>query len=183
MDGFVRGQLLLLALAMCTFTTGMAVLGVPFWLAMGPIAAVVYLVPYVGVLSGAIVTALLTALGGGDTAQWLGVLFLFAGFYSVDLLLITPKLIGDRVGLPPLAVLLGIIAFGDLFGVVGVLIAVPLLACARILLLEALDRYRRSEAYLGPSAGSGSAAVEAGAVVAPSPSEPGRPEPAPPEAP
>ncbi|MBI5611035.1 MAG: AI-2E family transporter, partial [Deltaproteobacteria bacterium] len=149
LDGFVRGQLMLLALAGSCFTLGMGLLGVPFFLVMGPIAAVLYLVPYVGVVVGCLLTALLTALSDADGGHLLGIVFLFAVFYGADLLFITPRLIGNRVGLPPLAVLLGIIAFGELFGIIGVLIAVPLLACGRILLLEALDRYRHSAAYLG----------------------------------
>lgn len=149
LDGFVRGQLMLLALAGSCFTLGMGLLGVPFFLVMGPIAAVLYLVPYVGVVAGCLLTALLTALSDADGGHLLGIVFLFAVFYGADLLFITPRLIGNRVGLPPLAVLLGIIAFGELFGIIGVLIAVPLLACGRILLLEALDRYRHSVAYLG----------------------------------
>lgn len=149
LDGFVRGQLLLLSLATACFTCVMGVLGVPFFLVMGPLAAVLYLVPYVGVVAGSLLTLLLTALSDGEGGHLLGIVVLFGAFYTADLLVITPRLIGNRVGLPPLAVLLGIIAFGELFGIIGVLLAVPLLACGRILLLEAVDRYRRSHAYLG----------------------------------
>lgn len=151
MAGFVRGQLLLFSLACCAFTLGLALTGVPFALVIGPIAAVLYLVPYVGVVIGMVMSATLGVLSGQQGWQTLAVLALFGGFYSVDLLFITPRLIGNRVGLPPLAVLLGIIAFGELFGIIGVLIAVPVLACGRILLLEALDRYQQSSAYLGES--------------------------------
>ncbi len=149
MAGFVRGQLLLFSLACCAFTLGLALTGVPFSLVIGPIAAVLYLVPYVGVVIGLVMSATLGLLSGQQGWDTIAVVALFGGFYGVDLLFITPRLIGNRVGLPPLAVLLGIIAFGELFGVIGVLIAVPVLACGRILLLEALDRYQRSSAYLG----------------------------------
>ncbi|MBM4341778.1 MAG: AI-2E family transporter [Deltaproteobacteria bacterium] len=149
MAGFVRGQLLLLALATTWLTGSMAALDVPFWLVMGPIAAVVYLVPYVGVLTGLAITVLLQLLGGEPGWHVAGLALAFAAFYTADLLFITPRIIGNRVGLPPLAVLLGIIAFGELFGVIGVLLAVPLLACGRILLLEAVARYRLTAAYLG----------------------------------
>ncbi len=149
MAGFVRGQLMLFSLACSAFTLGLALAGVPFALVMGPIAAVLYLVPYVGVMIGLAMSATLGLLSGQAGWETLAVVLLFAGFYAIDLLFITPRLIGNRVGLPPLAVLLGIIAFGELFGVIGVLIAVPVLACARILLLEAVHRYQRSAAYLG----------------------------------
>ena len=152
MAGFVRGQLMLFGLAALYLTVGMAVLGVNFWLVLGPMAAVLYLVPYVGVLTGAVLTLLLQVLANAAGWQLLGAVGLFAAFYLVDLLVITPRVIGNRVGLPPLAVLLGIIAFGELFGVIGVLLAVPLLACGRILLLEAVDRYRHSATYLAVTA-------------------------------
>lgn len=150
MAGFVRGQLMLFSLACTAFTVGLALTGVPFSLVMGPIAAVLYLVPYVGVVIGLVMSVTLGLLSGQAGWDALAVVMLFAGFYAADLLFITPRLIGNRVGLPPLAVLLGIIAFGELFGVTGVLIAVPVLACARIFLLEAVGRYHRSSAYLGP---------------------------------
>jgi len=154
MAGFVRGQLLLFGLATCVLTGGMAALDVPFWLVMGPLAAVLYLVPYVGVVSGAALTVLLQLLANADGWRVVAAIGLFALFYAVDLIAITPRMIGNRVGLPPLAVLLGIIAFGELFGVIGVLLAVPLLACGRILLLEAIGRYRASTTYLGADPGA-----------------------------
>lgn len=160
MAGFVRGQLLLLCLAGAWLTTGMALLGVPFWLVIGPISAALYLIPYVGVLTGAVLTLLLQLLGGGENWQLLATIGLFASLYTADMLVFTPRVIGNRVGLPPLAVLLGIIAFGELFGVIGVLLAVPLLACGRILLLEALDRYRQSAAYLAPHASEAATAPQ-----------------------
>lgn len=150
LGGFLRGQLLLLSLASLAFTSGLLLLHVPYALVLGPMAAIVYLVPYLGVMTGGLVCAVLAGVSGPGLWQPLSVLALFAGFYTLDLLFITPKLIGDRVGLHPLAVLLGIIGFGEVLGVVGVLLAIPVLACARILLLEALEQYRHSWAYSPP---------------------------------
>lgn len=147
--GFLRGQLLLFLAATITFTGGLLVLEVPFAPVMGPLAAVLYLVPYVGVLTGTLLCALLSGLAGQGIAQVLGVLLLFGAFYGLDLLIITPRLIGNRVGLKPIVVLLGIIAFGQLFGTIGVLLAVPVLASGRILVLELMERYRASAAYRG----------------------------------
>jgi len=159
--GFLRGELLLLALAVGAFTFGLALLEVPFALVIGPMVAVIYLVPYVGVLVGAVLCVLLSVLAGHAPLQTLLVAGLFLSFYTVDLLFITPRLIGNKVGLRPLVVLLGIIAFGELFGLIGVLIAIPLLATGRILLLEAIERYRSSHAYLGEVQASASVHVAA----------------------
>lgn len=147
--GFLRGELFLFTVATLAFTLGLAVLDVPFALVVGPVVAVMYLVPYVGVAAGAVLCLILSLLAGHSALQTGGVAALFLVFYTVDLLFITPRLIGNRVGLPPLVVLLGILAFGELFGLIGVLIAIPLLATGRILLLEAMEQYRASATYMG----------------------------------
>jgi predicted PurR-regulated permease PerM len=149
LGGFIRGELLLLVLATVVFTGGLALLGVPYALVVGPMVAVIYLVPYVGVVAGVVVCTSLSLMAGHAPLRTLGVVALFFAFYGTDLLYITPRIIGNRVGLRPIAVLLGIIACGELFGPVGVLLAIPLLACGRILLLEVYETYRASPVYLG----------------------------------
>lgn len=147
--GFLRGELLLFAAATVAFTVGLGIMEVPFFLVVGPMAAMMYLVPYVGVLAGGVLCLVLSALAGHTLLHVLGVVGLFATFYLTDLLYLTPRLIGNRVGLRPVVVLLGIIAFGELFGLIGVLLAIPMLATARILLVEATEKYRSSVAYRG----------------------------------
>ncbi len=147
LKGFLRGELLLFLLASLTFTVGLLALDVGFAALLGPFVALIYLVPYVGVLVGtvlALAVALLEAPGWGTFG---GVLTLFLSFYTIDLLFITPRLIGGRVGLRPLVVLLGIVAGGELLGVMGVLLAIPCLAVGRIVLLECLAWYRSSEFF------------------------------------
>jgi len=151
---FLRAELLLWVLASSIFTAGLLVLRVPMAALLGPFVAAIYLVPYIGVIFG-LTLALAVALVESPTlATFAGVSILFGGFYSIDAVFITPRVIGGRVGLRPLVVLLGIVAGGELFGVIGVLLAIPLLAVGRILLLEFLDKYRNSDAYLAVPAGS-----------------------------
>jgi predicted PurR-regulated permease PerM len=150
--GFVRGELLLFALASAAFTSGLLVLDVPFAALVGPVAGLVYLIPYVGVISGLVVALALALLETPSWGTFAGVTTVFGAFYAIDLLFITPRLIGGRVGLRPLVVLLGIIAGGELLGIAGILLAVPVLAVGRILLLESIEAYRRSPAFLGAAA-------------------------------
>ncbi len=152
--GFLRGELLLFAAATCAFTVGLGALQVPFFLVVGPMAALMYLVPYVGVVAGVVLCLSLSALAGHTFLHVLGVVGLFAAFYVTDLLYLTPRLIGNRVGLRPVVVLLGIIAFGELFGLIGVLLAIPVLATGRILVLEAMEKYQTSATYLGDATAS-----------------------------
>ena len=74
---------------------------------------------------------------------------LFGTFYIIDLLFITPRIVGGRAGVAPLTVLLGIIAGGELFGLLGILLAIPGLAVAQILIVEMTAIYKRSSFYLG----------------------------------
>jgi predicted PurR-regulated permease PerM len=145
--GFLRGELLLMTTAIVSFTVGLLALDVPFALLMGPIAGVIYLVPYLGVLTGATLCVLMSLLTDHSSWQIGGVAVLFGLFYSVDLLFITPRIIGNRVGLKPVVVLLGIIAMGELAGLTGILLALPLLAVTRILLDEAITDYRLSATF------------------------------------
>ncbi len=145
--GFLRGELLLMTSAIVAFTVGLLALDSPFAWVMGPIAGAIYLVPYLGVLTGASLCLLLSLLTDHSAWQIGGVALLFGGFYATDLLYITPRVIGNQVGLKPVVVLLGIIAMGELAGLTGILLALPLLAVGRILLDEAIHDYRQSAAY------------------------------------
>lgn len=151
LTGFVRGELLLFVLASASFTAGLLVLDVPFAALIGPVAGALYLVPYLGVLTGALIALLMALPEAPNWPTFAGVVSLFAVFYGVDLLFITPRLIGGRVGLQPIVVLLGIIAGGELLGIPGIVLAVPFLAVVRILLLESVAAYRRSAAFLAPA--------------------------------
>ncbi|MEY3013394.1 MAG: hypothetical protein RIT45_2129 [Pseudomonadota bacterium] len=145
--GFVRGELLLFILASMSFTAGLMVLEVPFAALIGPVAGALYLVPYLGVVTGAAIALLLALPEAPSWATFAGVTSVFAVFYGVDLLFVTPRLIGGRVGLQPIVVLLGIIAGGELLGIAGIVLAVPFLAVVRILLIESIDAYRRTAAF------------------------------------
>ncbi len=151
LKGFLGGELVLFLLASLAFTSGLLVLGVPFAALVGPAVAFIYLVPYIGLLLGAGLAIGFSLLEQPSLGTVTGVVVVFATFYVIDLIFITPRIIGGRVGLAPLVVLLGIVAGGELFGIIGVLLAIPCLAVARILLVELIEAYRRSAAYLGPN--------------------------------
>jgi predicted PurR-regulated permease PerM len=149
LKGFIRGELLLFTLASTAFTSGLLVLDVGFAALIGPLVAVIYLVPYIGMVFGTLLALAVAMLEAPSLTTFIGVLAVFMSFYIIDLLFITPKVIGGRVGLRPLAVFLGVMAGGHLFGVVGVLLAIPGLAVGRIVLVELLASYRKSSTYLG----------------------------------
>ena len=157
LKGFLGGEFLLFVLASLAFISGLVALEVPFAGLVGFACALVYLIPYIGLIIGICLAIAFSLLNQPSLATMTGVLAVFGTFYVIDLLFITPRVIGGRVGLTPLVVLLGIIAGGELFGIIGVLLAIPSLAVARILLVELVDAYRRSAAFRGESADPASA--------------------------
>lgn len=137
---YLRGQLLVMGLLAVLYTVGLAVVGLKLALPIGVFTGLAVFVPYLGFGVG-MVLALLAALLQFQTL--LGVA-LVGGVYMVgqviESMYLTPRLLGERIGLHPITVIFALLAFGHLFGFVGVLIALP----ASAVLLVAVRRVRRS---------------------------------------
>ena len=139
---FLRGQgLVMLALAVY-YCVALKVVGLQFWLPVGLVTGLLVFVPYIGFGMGCVL-GMLAALTQFSTAgPVLGVLAVFGFGQVLEGFFLTPYLVGDRIGLHPLAVLFALMAFGQLFGFVGVLLALPasaaLLVAVRVLQRELL---------------------------------------------
>ena len=146
---FIRGQLLVMMILAALYATGYAIMGVRLAIPIGIVAGLLSFIPYVG---GA--TALGLALGmcafdyqgigqlGGVIAVY-GVVQLLEGF------VITPKIVGDKVGLSSVWVLFALMVGGEVFGFLGVLLAVPAAAVAKIFVRRGVETYRESRLFLG----------------------------------
>jgi predicted PurR-regulated permease PerM len=129
---FVRGQLMVI-LVMCAFySLALWIAGLDYALAVGLLAGVLVFVPYLGVVLGLLLGTLaaLAQFGGlaGMTPVWIA----FGVGHLLESILITPWLVGEKVGLHPVAVIFALMAFGQLFGFVGVLIAIPAAAATLV---------------------------------------------------
>jgi predicted PurR-regulated permease PerM len=129
---FVRGQLMVI-LVMCLFySLALWIAGLDYALAVGLLAGVLVFVPYLGVVLGVLLGTLAaySQFGGlaGITPVWIA----FGVGHLLESILITPWLVGEKVGLHPVAVIFALMAFGQLFGFVGVLIAIPAAAAALV---------------------------------------------------
>jgi len=152
--GFVRGQTAVCLILGSFYAVALTLSGLNFGLLIGLISGVITFIPYVGSMTG-----LILALGVAVAQFWpdyssilmvLGV-FLVGQFLEGNLL--APKLVGVSVGLHPVWLIFALLAFGYLFGFVGLLVAVPLAATIGVLVRFALQRYRESALYTGePSA-------------------------------
>ena len=155
---YLRGQLLVMLALAVFYTVGLWLFGLDLALPIGVFTGLAVFVPYLGFGLG-LVLALLAGLLQFASAQ---ALVMVAVVYGLGQLLesfvLTPRLVGERIGLHPLAVILSLMAFGQVFGFVGVLMALPASAVLLVGLRRVRDQYLQSDLYQK----SGSGAAEQG---------------------
>lgn len=146
-SSYVRGQLLVALLMGVLYVLGFAALRVPLALMLGLLAGLLNFVPYFGTLTGLSLSLLFLILDGAGVARLLGVLAVFAIVQSIEGYYLTPKLLGHRLNLSPLWVLIGLLIGGNLFGLIGIVLALPVLAIAKVLLSFIEEVYQQSDFY------------------------------------
>ena len=146
---YLRGQLLVMVVLAVYYAAALAAIGFDLALPIGVFTGLAVAVPYVGFGLGLALALLAALLQFGS----LGGVALVAAVYGVGQLLesfvLTPRLVGERIGLGPLAVIFALLAFGQLFGFVGVLIALPVSAVVLVALRRARLAYLDSPLYGG----------------------------------
>ncbi len=151
--GFVRGQSAVCLILGSFYAVALTVSGLNFGLLIGLISGLITFIPYVGSMTG-LVLALAVAVAQ-FWPHWAPIVTVLAIFLVGQFLegnLLSPKLVGESVGLHPVWVMFALLAFGYLFGFVGLLVAVPLAATIGVLARFALARYRQSSLYTGEGA-------------------------------
>lgn len=149
--GFVRGQALVCLLLGTFYAVALSMAGLNFGLLIGIVSGVITFIPYVGSLTGFVL-----AMGVGivqffpDWGMIGTILAIFVAGQTIEGYVLSPKLVGDSIGVHPVWLMFALFAFGYLFGFVGLLLAVPLTAIAGVLVRFAIARYRQSALYTGP---------------------------------
>ena len=144
---FLRGQLLVMVILATYYSLGLWLVGLKFALPVGLLTGLLVFVPYVGYGSG-LVLACLAALAQFD--GWgtpLGVAAVFGLGQVLESFILTPLLVGDRIGLHPIAVIFALLAFGQLFGFFGILLALPASAALLVGLRQLKAAYLASPFY------------------------------------
>jgi len=139
---FVRGQLAVMLTMAIVYAIALGLLGVPHALSIGVLAGILTFVPLLGVVGGALLALGAAALLPGETAPLWAIALVFLGGNTLENFVVTPWLVGERIGLHPLTVIFALLAFGQMFGVSGVLVALP----ATAVLQAWLNRWQRSNA-------------------------------------
>lgn len=150
LSGFMRGQGLVIAILGTFYSITLVIIGLPFGIAIGVLAATLSFIPYVGVVVGGA-----TAIGVALFSFW-GQPFYIGAVVAVFVIgqivegnYLQPKIVGGHIGLHPVWLMLALSVFGTLFGFVGLLVAVPLSAALGVLVRFAAARYKESAIYTG----------------------------------
>lgn len=154
LGAFVRGQFVVMLALGAIYASGLALIGLNLGLLIGIVAGLISFIPYLGATTG-IVLAVLAALvqaQGVDVKLLVGVAVVFTAGQLLESYVLTPRIVGDKIGLHPVAVIFAVMAGGQLFGFLGMLLALPVAAVANVLLRYAQERYRNSELYAGNAA-------------------------------
>jgi len=151
LGAFLRGQFIVMLALGAIYAIGLSLVGLKLGLLIGIVAGLISFVPYLGATTG-VVLAVLAALvqaQGFDLKLLVLVGVVFTVGQLIESYILTPRIVGDRIGLHPVAVIFAIMAGGQLFGFVGMLIALPVAAVGNVLLRFAHERYTQSRLYAG----------------------------------
>lgn len=141
LGAFLRGQLLVMLGLALIYTVGLALIGLKYSLAIGVVAGVVSFVPYLGFIFGVVLAGLTAFSEPNSLVMLAGVVLVFSVGQLIEGSVLTPKLVGDRIGLHPVIVIFAVMAFGQLFGFFGILLALPAAAVLSVLVRFAYGNY------------------------------------------
>lgn len=149
LSGFIRGQLLVCAIMATIYSSGLLIVGLKFGVLIGCLTGIFTFIPYVGFtfgLSAAVITAI-AHISDGGSGQLIGVLIVYGIGQIIETYVVTPRIVGNKVGLSAFEAILALIVFGNLLGFVGLFIAIPLGAIAKLVFNYALVEYKKTGFY------------------------------------
>ena len=144
---YLRGMLIVISIMAIFYSAGLSFIGVKGAAALGVFTAIMIIIPYIGIAIGLTLSTLSALLQFGPGPEILGVLALFGLGQFIEGFFLTPRLVGERIGLHPVGVLFALLFFGKLFGFFGVLLALPISAVSMVLVQYAWSLYTQSSWY------------------------------------
>jgi predicted PurR-regulated permease PerM len=146
-SSYVRNQLVIALVMGVLYSLGFWIARVPLAFSIGMLSGLLNFIPYLGTLTGLTLSLSFVALDGGGLARILGVLSVFIIVQSIEGYYLTPKLLGGSLDLHPMWVLVGLMIGGSLFGILGIILAVPVIAIAKVALSFLEELYQQSDFY------------------------------------
>jgi predicted PurR-regulated permease PerM len=154
LGAFLRGQLLVMFALAVIYSLGLTLVGLEFAIAIGVVSGLVSFVPYLGFVFGIGIASLTVALEPNPLWHLVGVVVTFTAAQMIEGTVLTPKLVGDRIGLHPVLVIFAIAAGGQLFGFFGILLALPAAAVLSVLVRFAYHRYLKENPEVAHDSGA-----------------------------
>ncbi len=144
---FFRGQLSVMMVLTLIYTVGLMLVGLDVALLIGIISGLVSFVPYLGFIVGIVAASVAALMQFHDVIHLVYVAIVFGIAQALEGMVLSPLLVGDRIGLHPVAVIFAVMAGGQLFGFVGVLLALPVAAVIVVILRHWHELYKESDFY------------------------------------
>lgn len=150
-SAYLRGQLSVMIILGSFYAVILSVIGLDFSLAIGAFAGLMSFVPYVGAISGLIVATIMALIQFAPDWIWVGVVVaVFVLGQLLEEYVLLPRLVGAQINIHPVWMIFALFAFGTLFGLVGVFLAVPLAAITAVLVRYGIVFYKKSQLYEQP---------------------------------
>jgi predicted PurR-regulated permease PerM len=172
LGAFLRGQLSVMVVLGVLYGVGLWLVGISVGPLIGMIAGLISFVPYLGAITGVVMGVIAALVQYQDWAHVGLVLMVFAIGQTLEGYVLVPRLVGEKIGLHPVAVIFAVLAGGELFGFLGVLLALPVASVVMVLLRYAHRRYTASDLYrsadepVAVAVGGGPASAQTGASPA-----------------
>ena len=149
LSGFIRGQAMVCLFLAIFYSIGLSLAGLDLGIVIGFLTGILSFIPYVGCLSGFVVSMLLGLAQYADLWNLLWIVLVFGIGQILEGYVLTPNLVGDKTGLHPVWIIFALLAGGYLLGFLGILIAVPTAAVIGVLTRFTVSRYKQSSFYKG----------------------------------
>ena len=147
LETYVRGQLVIGLIMALFYAVGFWFIGLPAWAGIALIAGLLNAVPYIGTLIGIILAGAMILADGGNAWDIAAVLGIFIAVQTLEGYVLTPRIIGGRLNLHPMAVFLGLLVGGKLFGLLGIILAIPSIAIGKVFVKFLRELYQASYFY------------------------------------
>ena len=144
---YLRGMVIVISIMSAFYSIGLSLIGIKGAVALGVFTALMIVIPYIGITLGLTLAVLSAILQFGIGTELLAVLILYGIGQLLEGFFLTPRLVGERIGLHPVAVLFALLLFGKLFGFFGVLLALPISAVSLVLVQYLWSVYTQSSWY------------------------------------
>ena len=147
LKSFLRGQITISLILFTIYSVCLTIAGIPLSFVLGMVAGFGNMIPYVGTIWGLVFALIITFLQFHDVQHMIIVLAVFGIVQTLDSAIITPRIIGHKIGISPVAIIISILVFGELLGTLGLLLAVPFIAAVKVLIDEGIMKYKESAIY------------------------------------